>query len=150
MLPISSLGLIHVHENKILFCLSQLKAQFAKMFSEHSHQIYLTLHQDLCTECICNVLPIHLYMHAFNLFPSLWPKLFCTKQNSFDRAEQESNGARHLWERVLAPLGAVANPVPVSCPLGRQPELRPLFERRALDAHPWEKLLYVTGRQVPI
>lgn len=46
---------------------------------------------------------------------SLWPMLFCTEQNNFDRAEQESNGARHLWEWVLAPLGAIANPTPVSC-----------------------------------
>lgn len=145
LLPISSLGLIHIHENEILFCLSWLKAQFAKVFSEHSHQIYPTLQQDLCTECLCNVLPIRLYMHVCNFFPSLWPKLFCTKQNSFDRAEQESNGARHLWERVLAPLGAVANPIPLSYPLGRQPELGPLFERRALDAHPGRKFCMWQG-----
>lgn len=37
----SSFGFLHIHENKILFCLSQLKAQFAKVFSERSHQIYL-------------------------------------------------------------------------------------------------------------
>lgn len=92
------------------------------------------LQQDLCTECICNVLPVCLYMHVCNLLLSFWPRLFCTKQNNFGRTEQEGNGARHLWERVFAPLGAVASPVPVSCPLSRQPELGPLFERKALDA----------------
>ena len=40
LLPITSLGLIHIHENKILFCLSWLKAQFAKVFSEHPHRTY--------------------------------------------------------------------------------------------------------------
>lgn len=134
LLPLSSLSLLHIHENQILFCLSWLKDQFAKVFSEHSHQIYQTWQQHLCTECVCNTLPIHLWMQVCSLFPSLWLRSLWAKQNSLARAQQGSNGARHLWEWLwhlwewlwhiwewlLAPLGAGANPVPTFRPPGSQ------------------------------
>lgn len=71
LLPLLSLSLLHTHENQVLFCLSWLKVQFAKAFSEHSYHISQTWQQDLCTQCRGNVLPVHPEM--ISLFPSFLP-----------------------------------------------------------------------------
>lgn len=111
-LPVSNAGLIHIHENKV-FRLSQAEGSW---FLSALPPNLPDVQHDLCTEQICKLPLIHLHMRVCSPLPSLWHKLFCPKQNSFGRAEYESNGARHLWEWVLAPLGAVAKPIPVSCP----------------------------------
>lgn len=125
-----------------IFCLSGLKAH---VFSEHPHEPH-----SMCSVIQalsgCVMLYSLILTRVFvSSFPHSGPSY--SSQSRTALTEQGKQWCQASLGVCSCTLGCSSKPNPFL--LLPSSELGPLFERRTLDAQLWEKILCVSGRQMP-